>query len=58
MENKIQMLDVIQPETDRFNWQHGNVTYEVSVNFKKGATETLDKKILRLIKNEMGLCND
>jgi len=26
----------------------------VGVHFKKGATETMDKKIMRLIKNEMG----
>jgi len=58
MENKIQMLNVVQTEADRFSKQHGNVTYEVSVNFKQGATETLDKKILRIIKNEMGLRND
>ena len=58
MENKIDILNAIQPETDRFSKQHGNVTYEVSVNFKQGATETLDKKILRLIKNEMGHYND
>ena len=39
--------------TNRFSKQLGNIIYEVSVNFKQGATETLDRKILRLIKNEM-----
>ena len=61
MENKTRMADTTQPENttqfNRFNKQLGNIIYEVSVNFKQGATETLDKKILRLIKNEMGRCN-
>ena len=52
----------MQPENttqfNRFNKQLGNIIYEVSVNFKQGAAETLDKKILRLIKNEMGRYND
>ena len=38
MENKIQKLEVIKPETNRFNKQLGKVVYEVSVNFKQGAT--------------------
>ena len=37
----------------QFRKQLGNVTYEVSVNFKQGATETLDQKIIRIIKNEL-----
>jgi len=39
--------------TSRFNKRIGSVTYEVGIHFKKDATETLDKKIMRLIKNEM-----
>ena len=58
MENKIQKLEVIKPKTNQFNKQLGKVIYEVSVNFKQGATETFDKKILRLIKNEMGRFSD
>ena len=58
MENKTQMLKVIHPETERFYKQLGNVIYEVGVNFKQGATETFEKKILRIIKNEMGRCSD
>ena len=58
MENKIQKLEATQPKANRFNKQLGKVVYEVSVNFKQGATETFEKKILRLIKNEMGRCND
>ena len=40
-------------DTSRFAKRIGSVTYEVGVHFKKGATETMDKKIMRLIKNEM-----
>jgi len=40
--------------TSRFNKRIGSVTYEVGIHFKKDATETLDKKVMRLIKNEMG----
>ena len=59
MENKTQSLNAIKPETtNRFNKQLGKVIYEVSVNFKQGATETLDKKILRIIKNELGRYSD
>jgi hypothetical protein len=39
--------------TSRFAKRIGSVTYEVGVHFKKGATETMDSKIMRLIKNEM-----
>ena len=35
--------------------QLGNIMYEVSINFKQGATETLDQKIIRIIKNELGV---
>jgi uncharacterized protein YajQ (UPF0234 family) len=41
-------------DTGRFAKRIGSVTYMVGVHFKKGATETMDKKIMRLIKNEMG----
>ena len=41
-------------ETSRFKKRIGSVIYEVSIHFKKDATETLDKKVLRLIKNDMG----
>ena len=37
----------------RFNKRIGSVIYQVSVNFKEDAKETLDSKIIRLIKNEM-----
>ena len=40
--------------TSRFAKRIASVTYEVGIHFKKGATETMDKKIMRLIKNEMG----
>ncbi|MCL2199421.1 MAG: transposon-encoded TnpW family protein [Defluviitaleaceae bacterium] len=40
--------------TSRFNKRIGSVTYQVGIHFKKDATETMDKKIMRLIKNEMG----
>ena len=41
-------------DTSRFAKRIGSITYEVGIHFKKGATETMDKKIMRLIKNEMG----
>jgi hypothetical protein len=37
----------------RFRKRIGSVIYDVGVHFKKDATETLDKKVLRLIKNEL-----
>jgi hypothetical protein len=40
-------------ETSRFKKRIGSVIYEVGIHFKKDATETLDKKVLRLIKNDM-----
>ena len=40
-------------DTSRFAKRIGSVTYMVGVHFKQGATETMDKKIIRLIKNEM-----
>ena len=40
-------------DTSRFAKRIGSVTYMVGVHFKKGATETMDNKIMRLIKNEM-----
>jgi len=41
-------------DASRFSKRIGSITYEVSVHFKKNANETLEKKIMRLIKNEMG----
>jgi len=41
-------------DTSRFAKRIGSVTYEVGIHFKKDAKETMDKKIMRLIKNEMG----
>ncbi|MCL2853457.1 MAG: transposon-encoded TnpW family protein [Defluviitaleaceae bacterium] len=32
----------------------GNTTYKVAVYFSSTSKETLDKKIMRLIKNDMG----
>ena len=32
----------------------GNTTYKVTVYFSTTSKETLDKKIMRLIKNDMG----
>ena len=32
----------------------GNTTYNVSAQFSQTSTETLDKKILRMIKNDIG----
>jgi len=40
-------------DTSRFNKRIGSVTYEVGIHFKKGTHETMDKKILRLIKNDL-----
>jgi len=40
-------------DISRFNKRIGSITYEVSIHFKKDAKETMDKKIMRLIKNEM-----
>ena len=32
----------------------GNTTYKVNVHFSTNSKETMDKKIMRLIKNELG----
>ena len=42
------------PASNQFNKQIGKIVYEVSVNFKSDASETLDAKIIRIIKNELG----
>jgi len=42
------------PAPNQFNMQIGNIIYEVSVNFKSDASEALDTKIIRIIKNELG----
>ena len=36
-----------------FRRQIGNIVYEVEVRFNPNATETLDDKILRLMRREM-----
>jgi len=40
-------------DTSRFAKRIGSVTYMVGVHFKQDATETMDNKIMRLIKNDM-----
>jgi len=40
-------------ETSRFSKRIGSVTYEVNIHFNTDAKETMDKKIMRLIKNDM-----
>jgi len=40
-------------DTSRFAKRIGSVTYEVGIHFKSDAKETMDKKIMRLIKNDM-----
>ena len=55
MQNKNQITVIPQPKSPtQFSKQLGNIIYEVSVNFKQGATETFDQKIIRIIKNELG----
>ena len=52
MHNKSEPLKIQRDaDTSRFAKRIGSVTYEVGIHFKKGATETMDKKIMRLIKN-------
>jgi len=40
-------------DTSRFSKRIGSIIYDVGVHFKTDAKETLDTKILRLIKNEL-----
>jgi hypothetical protein len=40
-------------DTSRFNKRIGSVVYQVSVNFKEDAIETMDTKLKRLIKREL-----
>ena len=44
-------------DTSRFNKRIGSVVYEVSVKFKTDAKETMEEKVLRLIKNEMAVAS-
>jgi len=54
MHNKNKPVNIQRvADTSRFAKRIGSVTYEVGVHFKQGATETMDNKIMRLIKNEM-----
>ena len=56
MENKSQETNSpSNKNANQFCKQLGNIMYEVSINFKQGATETLDQKIIRIIKNELGV---
>ncbi|MCL2189465.1 MAG: transposon-encoded TnpW family protein [Defluviitaleaceae bacterium] len=40
-------------EPSRFKQRIGSIIYEVGVHFKEDATETMEQKILRLIKNDL-----
>ena len=40
-------------KTKVFKMRIGQTTYRASVHFNKASTETLDDKILRLIRNEV-----
>ena len=54
MHNKNKPVNIQRvADTSRFAKRIGSVTYEVGIHFKKGATETMDNKIMRLIKNDM-----
>ena len=54
MHNKIKPVNIQRvADTSRFAKRIGSVTYEVGIHFKKGATEAMDNKIMRLIKNDM-----
>jgi len=37
-----------------FSKRIGSVTYEVSVRFSEGGNETMEDKLLRLVKREVG----
>ncbi|MDR0293188.1 MAG: transposon-encoded TnpW family protein [Oscillospiraceae bacterium] len=54
MHNKNQTVNIQRvADTSRFNKRIGSIIYEIEINFKKDAKETMDKKIMRLIKNDM-----
>ena len=54
MQKNIKVLDSNRDTgTSRFNKRIGSITYEVDIHFKKDAKETMAKKIIRLIKNDM-----
>jgi uncharacterized protein YajQ (UPF0234 family) len=40
-------------EPHRLKKRIGSIVYEVEIHFNQGAKETMDKKIMRLIKNDM-----
>ena len=44
--------EIAPQEPYRFTKRLGSTTYRVSVNFSKTSKETMDEKIIRLIKNE------
>ena len=54
MHNKSKSVNIQRDaDTSRFAKRIGSVTYEVGIHFKSDAKETMDKKIMRLIKNDM-----
>ena len=54
MHNKNKSVNIKNDkDTSRFAKRIGSVTYEVGIHFKSDAKETMDKKIMRLIKNDM-----
>ena len=44
---------LIDADTSRFSKRIGSIIYKVSINFNQDAQDTLDGKVVRLIKNEM-----
>jgi len=54
MHNKSKSVNIKRDaDTSRFAKRISSVTYEVGIHFKSDAKETMDKKIIRLIKNDM-----
>jgi len=54
MQKKCESVNIKRDaDTSRFAKRIGSVTYEVGIHFKSDAKETMDKKIMRLIKNDM-----
>ena len=48
-------MEKIKPQTNQVITKRiGNTTYIISVHFSTTSKETMDKKILRMIKNDMG----
>ena len=53
MPKKSNVKMLTSADSSRFEIRIGSVLYQVAIHFKQDATETLENKILRLVKSDL-----